>query len=129
MATTRNPHVVDVTMKAAEDLSAAQYKFVTLLSDGETVELSDAITENPFGVIQNKPNAAVGSEVVVRVAAETKIVAAGALTVNSIVGTSAAGKATGAIATMFPRGRVTKASAADLDYAVIELFNSGVALS
>ena len=45
------------SFEAGEDLSAAQFKFVTLESDGQ-VDLADAAGENCIGVLLNNPDAA-----------------------------------------------------------------------
>ena len=44
------------TFVAGEDLSSAQFKFVTLESDGQ-VDLADSAGENCIGVLMNKPTA------------------------------------------------------------------------
>ncbi|MDE0651218.1 MAG: DUF2190 family protein [Gammaproteobacteria bacterium] len=43
-----------LTFEAGEDLSAAQYHFVELNADGE-IELCDAATDLPIGVLQDNP--------------------------------------------------------------------------
>jgi hypothetical protein len=45
------------TFEAGENLSAAQFKFVTLESDGQ-VDLADSAGENCIGVLLNAPDAA-----------------------------------------------------------------------
>ena len=45
------------TKEAGEDLSSFQFMAVTLESDGQ-VDAHDAVTDVPFGVLQNKPSAA-----------------------------------------------------------------------
>ena len=125
MASVRNPQSPDVSKLAGEDLSAAQYMMVTLESDGVSVTLADAITDIVYGVLQNAPDT--GEAAVVRVEAETKVVASAALAVGVIVGPATTGKIQTAVATQYPRGIVVSPSGADLDLAVIELFNSGIA--
>ncbi len=44
------------TFIAGEDLSSAQFKFVTLESDGQ-IDLADAAGENAIGVLLNDPAA------------------------------------------------------------------------
>jgi len=46
-----------ITKQAGEDLSSFQFMAVTLESDGQ-VDAHDAVTDVPFGVLQNKPSAA-----------------------------------------------------------------------
>ena len=45
---------VSVTLKAGQDLSSAQFTFVKLSADNTVVQCS-ATTDNPIGVLQNKP--------------------------------------------------------------------------
>lgn len=53
-----------ITLQAGEDLSSFQFMGVTLESDGQ-LDAYDAITDVPFGVLQNKPDAAgKGAEIV-----------------------------------------------------------------
>ena len=107
------------TKIAGEDLSSSKYMFVTLESD-DTVDLCDAITDRPFGVLQNSPVA--GESAVVKVSGDTKVIAAGALTVGLYVATTAAGLAQTATNAQFARGSVVSPAGAANDIAVIQLF-------
>ncbi|NIP26036.1 MAG: DUF2190 family protein [Phycisphaerae bacterium] len=111
-----------VTYEAGEDLSSAQYLFVTLESDGQ-VDLADATTDEPIGVLQNVPDAA-GKEATVVKGGQTKVVAGEALAVNAIVGTNASGQAVAVSSGVWPCGRVVTAAGASGDVAVIEFFYS-----
>ena len=125
MATTINDS--DYRTKiAGEDLSSAQYMFVTLESDGD-LDLADAITDITYGVLQNAPEA--GEEALVKVSGETKVIAGAALSFGNFVGPSTAGKAQVAVSTQYARGRVVEEAGADLDVAVIQLFDTAVALA
>jgi len=62
---------LDLSFVAAEDLSGHQYCFVHQLTD-TTVELNDASTEPPLGVLQNAPES--GEVAVVRVTGTSKLV-------------------------------------------------------
>src|SRR5512139_1653718 len=77
---------------AGEDLSAAanQYKFVTLSGDN-TVVLCDATTDDPIGVLQNRPDS--GEEAVVCSIGVTKVQGDADLTAGHLIGTSADGQA------------------------------------
>lgn len=110
---------------AGEDLSSAQYLFVTLETDDQ-IDLADAITDICYGVLQDAPPT--GEPANIKARGETKIVAAETLAVDDIVGPSTAGKAQIATLTQYPRGIVTQAAGAADDVAVIELFNSPEAL-
>lgn len=78
------------TFTAGEDLSAAQWHFVTLEADGE-VDLADADAENAIGVLINNPTAGKAATVAVR--GRVKVEAGGAITAGDDVVTNAAGEA------------------------------------
>jgi hypothetical protein len=81
---------VKVTLVAAADLSALQYHFVKLNSDGEAAEVA-AITDIPIGVLQNAPTA--GQEAEVLVAGGTKLKAVEAIALPAFLSVSANGRA------------------------------------
>lgn len=105
---------VKVTLVAAADLSAKQYTFVKLDSNGKAAAASGA-TDIPIGVLQNAPTA--GQEAEVLVVGGTKIVAGAAIGEGALVGTSAAGKAVALVAgtdtTKYVAGTLLTESAAD----------------
>lgn len=78
------------TMIAGEDLSAAQFKFVTLEADGQ-IDLADADGENCVGVLLNKPTAGAAATVVV--SGKVMVVAASAITAGDEIAVDAAGEA------------------------------------
>ena len=78
------------TFIAGEDLSAAQFKFVTLESDGQ-VDLADLAGEQCIGIVENDP--AAGAEATVVVAGKTRVVAGGTIAAGAAVATDAAGDA------------------------------------
>ena len=110
------------TYTAGENLTSAKWLFVTLETD-TFIDLADATTDVPVGVLQDAPNT--GQEGLVVKGGETKVVAAEALAVNEIVATDAAGKAQVAVNGQTPCGRVVVAAGAADDVAVIEFFWSG----
>ncbi len=110
----------EIPYEAGEDLSSAQYKFLTLESDGQ-LDLADATTDEPIGVLQNAPDTA-GKEARVVKGGQTKVVAGEALAVNTIVSTDASGQAVACPAGSWPCGRVVVAAGASGDLAVIEFF-------
>lgn len=77
---------------AGADLSAAgnQYKFVELTGDN-TVNVCNAATDKPIGVLQNRPASGEAAEVVA--VGVTKVQADAALTAGTLIGTSADGQA------------------------------------
>lgn len=81
---------VKVTLVAAADLSAKQYHFVKLDTNGKAAAIA-AITDVPIGVLQNAPLA--GQEAEVLVSGGTKLVASEAITLPAFLSVSSAGKA------------------------------------
>ena len=79
------------TFEAGEDLSAAQFHFVTLEADGQ-VDLADADAENCIGVLLNNPDAA-GKAATVVVTGRVLVEAGGAITAGDAVATNNAGEA------------------------------------
>jgi hypothetical protein len=78
------------TFIAGEDLSAAQFKFVTLESDGQ-VDLADAAGENAIGVCL--AGAAAGAAVTVCVTGSVMVEAGGVIAAGAQVQTGADGTA------------------------------------
>lgn len=83
-------NAVKITLVAAADLSAAQYKFVKLDSTGKAAAIA-AATDLPIGVLQNAPKA--GEEAEVLVAGGTKIVLGGTVAIGATVSPKADGTA------------------------------------
>lgn len=82
---------LDISLPAAGDLSAAQYKFVKINNSGQA-DVCAAATDTPCGVLQNKPNAA-GVAAMVRVLGISKVQGDANLAKGDLVGTSADGQA------------------------------------
>jgi len=78
------------TFIAGEDLSSAQFKFVTLEADGQ-VDLADADAENCIGVLINDPAAAEAATVVI--SGKVLVTAGGAVTAGDAVVTDTSGDA------------------------------------
>lgn len=89
---------------AGEDLSAKQFFFVELNATTGSVELCDAATDIPIGILQNSPES--GETADVMIVGITKVSASGALAVGTILSTDAAGQGVAAIATTYPVARV-----------------------
>lgn len=81
---------VKVSFVAGADLSASQYRFVKLDTDGEVIAAS-ATTDRPIGVLQNNPTA--GQIAEVTVVGGTKLKAGGSASVGNPVFTSASATA------------------------------------
>lgn len=86
--------VLDITLVAADDLSANQYHFVKVNADGQVELASDG--EAALGVLQDKPGEATGvagEAAAIRVYGVTKVVAGEAITAGNEVACDANGKA------------------------------------
>lgn len=100
---------VNLSFEAGADLSAGQYKFVEITTAG-TVTICNAITDNPIGVLQNKPTS--GRTAEVRVLGVTKCQADGVVDEGDLIGTSADGQALVPAAGNFRVGRALSPAAA-----------------
>tara|TARA_Y100000310_G_C20399947_1_gene676917 strand:+ start:410 stop:802 length:393 start_codon:yes stop_codon:yes gene_type:complete len=63
--------ILSITKEAGEDLSSFQFMAVTLESDDQ-LDAHDAVTDVPFGVLQNKPDTA-GKAAEIMVVGRTKV--------------------------------------------------------
>jgi len=110
-----------LSLKAAGDLSAAQYKYMKI-SAAETVTTCTAATDIPIGILQNDPDAA-GKTAEVMVLGVSKVAGDEALTVGWLVGTSADGQADrkipGTDTSEYVMGQVITANGAAGDYASV----------
>lgn len=77
-------------LRAAADLSACQYHFVEITGDG-VVNVCNAITDVPIGVLQNKPVQGATCEIVA--IGVTKVVTEENLSAGQLVSTNANGHA------------------------------------
>jgi len=109
------------TFIAGEDLSSAQFKFVTLESDGQ-VDLADAAGENCIGVLINDPAAAEAATVVM--SGKVMVTAGGTIAAGASVATDASGDAVTAAATNIIMGYATEAGV-DGQIIAIELIQGG----
>lgn len=107
-------YALRITLVAGADLSAKQYHFVKINTDGLAV-LCDAATDKPIGVLQNNPKS--GQEGSVVVVGGTKIVASASLDEGTLIGTTNASKAgaktPGTDTTNYVVGTVILAAGAD----------------
>ena|SRR3990172_12225415 len=90
MAIAVSPYSIPVlvlSLKAGEDLSTYQYKFVKLSAD-DTVLHCDGATDKPIGILQNKPDAS-GKAAEVMAIGVSLLSADEALSFGNLVGTSA----------------------------------------
>lgn len=86
----------DYSYQAAADLSAYQYRFVKLDSNGQ-IALCSAATDVPFGILQDKP-AAQGRAGRVMHDGRSKLVAGANLAKSDRVGTDATGRGVALVA-------------------------------
>lgn len=118
MAFEQSQPLADGTRVAGADLSAAQYHLVKLDTDG-TVILTAAVTDVPYGVLQNAPGA--GEEAAVLLLGITQVVAGGQVDIGDVIGTNDAGRAVvktvGTDITHYAIGTVIDGAGADGVYA------------
>jgi len=105
--------ISDVTFEAAADLSAKQFHFVKLTA-ANTVNVCTATTDNPIGILQNKPSAA-GRPAVVRLFGISKAVASGAISAGALIATEADAEAGTPAASDPVVGKALEAAAAQGD--------------
>lgn len=102
------------TFEAAGDLSAKQFYFMKLDSNGR-VTTCTGVTDIPVGVLQNKPDA-LGKAAEVMMLGVSKVSADGAITLPSLIGTSADGQAdaiaAGTDTTVYVAGQALEAASA-----------------
>jgi len=109
------------TFIAGEDLSSAQFKFVTLESDGQ-VDLADSAGENAIGVCI--VGAGAGKAVTVTVSGSVMVTAGGTIAAGAAVATDASGDAVTAASTNIIMGYALEA-AVDGQVMAIELIQGG----
>ena len=109
------------TFIAGEDLSAAQFKFVTLESDGQ-VDLADAAGENCIGVCL--VGGAAGAAVTVAVSGKVMVEAGGTIAAGAAVQTDANGDALTAATGDYVMGYALEAGV-DGQIIAIELIQGG----
>jgi len=114
---------------AYADMTSAQYRFVVLRSDGKYVELADATADIAYGILQNTPDE--GEAASIKVQGESKLdcTSASGMTVGEFVAPATTAKGMVATTGQYPRGRITQGTSDATALAVVELFDSGAALS
>jgi hypothetical protein len=85
-----------ITREAGADLSAKQFHFVKLNSSSQVIAVA-AVTDIPFGVLQNDPDAS-GKEAEIMVSGVSEIIAGIALTIGTQVTVDNTGRAAVAVA-------------------------------
>lgn len=109
------------TFVAGESLAAAQFKFVTLESDGQ-VDLADSAGENCVGVCINDP--AAGEAATVVMSGKVMVTAGGTIAAGAAVATDASGDAVTATTNNIVMGYATEAGV-DGQVIAIELIQGG----
>ncbi len=99
-------------LTASADLSALQYRFVTM-SGADTVNVS-GVSESAIGVLQNKPTSGQAANVAA-VGSVSKITASAAIAAGVNIATAANGKAVTAGAGVDVVGQAIEAAGADND--------------
>lgn len=117
-----------ISLPAGGNLSTKQFYFMKMSGTGQQVTTCTAATDIPVGVLQNKP-AAAGRAAKLVVCGPTKISADAALTVGTLIGTSADGQAdpktAGTDTTEYICGQVIElaGAAGDIVEAIINCIN------
>ena len=106
---------------AGESLAAAQFKFVTLESDGQ-VDLADSAGENCIGGLLNSP--AAGEAATVAISGKVMVTSGGTIAAGAAVATDASGDAVTAASTNIIMGYALEA-AVDGQVMAIELIQGG----
>ena len=106
---------------AGEDLSAKQFKFVTLESDGQ-VDVADSAGENCIGILLNAP--AAGAAATVAISGKVMVESGGTIAAGAAVATDASGDAVTAASTNIIMGYALEA-AVDGQVMAIELIQGG----
>ena len=109
------------TFVAGESLAAAQFKFVTLESDGQ-VDLADSAGENCVGVCINDP--AAGEAATVVMSGKVMVTAGDTIAAGAAVATDASGDAVTATTGNIVMGYATEAGV-DGQVIAIELIQGG----
>lgn len=86
----RDEALTSITLEAGQDLSAKQYFFVSMSSDGQIDPTGDGAAA--IGVLQNDPSAA-GRAAEVGIAGRTMVKAGGTIAAGAQVASDAAGEA------------------------------------
>lgn len=92
-----------ITVVAGADLSALQWYFVKLNSSGQAVAMA-AITDIPFGVLQNAPASGESASVIPISCGLSKVALGGTLSPGALISSSAAGLAVAAATTAYTCG-------------------------
>lgn len=109
------------TFIAGESLTAAQFLFVTLESDGE-IDLADGAGEQCIGILENDP--ATGGEATVTVSGKCRVKAGATVAAGAAVATDAAGKGVTAASTNIIMGYALEGGVANQVIAM-ELIQGG----
>lgn len=106
---------------AGESLTAAQFKFVTLESDGQ-VDLADSAGENCIGVLLNNP--AAGEAATVAISGKVMVTSGGTIAAGAAIQSDANGDALTAASGDYVMGYALEA-AVDGQIMAIELIQGG----
>lgn len=111
-------NIFSQTRRAGEDLSAKQYHFVKLDTDGDVIACA-ASTDVAWGILQNKPGS-LEPATVMRLGV-SRLIAGGTLAIGGLVGPDSAGKGTlvtsgtsGTVAYPVARAEEVAASSGDI---------------
>lgn len=108
--------VMALSAAAASDLTNTRYHIMRWVAAGTCNIASHAAATavlGPMGILQNKPTS--GAAATIGFAGESKVVAGGSLTANTLITTNGSGRAAAATSGDIIIGRVLEAASADGD--------------
>lgn len=99
-----------VSLVAAGDLTGSKFRFVKLDTNGDAVAIA-AITDIPFGVLQNAPALGEPASVIPIGCGGSKVALGATLAPGARIACGATGLAVAAAATSYPCGQLTEGGA------------------
>lgn len=99
-----------ITIVAGADLSALQWYLVKLNSSGLAVPIT-AITDIPFGVLQNAPASGENASIIPISGGLSRVALGATLTPGALISPSATGLAVAAVSTAYTCGQLTEGGA------------------
>lgn len=113
---------------ANADMTASQYRFVTLRSD-QKVELCDSTADIAYGILQNGPDENEVASIKVQGESKLDCTSASGIAVDAFVAPATTGKGQVAATGSYPRGKVVFGTSDATALVVVELLDTGHAIS
>jgi hypothetical protein len=99
-----------ISLIAGADLSALQWMFVKLNSSGQAIAMA-AITDIPFGVLQNAPASGEVASIIPVSCGLSRVALGATLTPGALISSSATGLAVAAVASAYTAGQLIEGGA------------------